>query len=77
METKQNNLTPQQVEAAQPSADPRATAERIATQRTPDDVLADRGPICPAEDDGTPTPEQMEQDVVTVNPSLDSMESRG
>lgn len=76
METKQNT-EPQQVEAAQPSDEPRATAETTATQRTPDDVLSDRGPICPTEDDGTPTPEQMEQDVTTVNPSLDSMESRG
>lgn len=77
METMQDTRTPQQVDAGQPSAEPLATAETVATQRTPDDVLLDRGPICPTEDDGTPTPEQMEQDVVTVNPSLDSMESRG
>lgn len=66
-----------QIEAGQPSADPGATGETTATQRTPDDALADEGPICPAESDGTPTPEQLEQDVMTVNPSLDSMESRG
>ena len=47
------------------------------TQITPDDILADGGPIPPATEDGTPTQRQIEQDVVTVNPSADSMESRG
>ncbi len=30
-----------------------------------------------ATEDGTPTQRQIEQDVVSVNPSADSMESRG
>ena len=42
-----------------------------------DDILNDGGPITPATGDGTPTERQLEQDVVTVNPSVDSMESRG
>lgn len=47
------------------------------TQITPDDILADGSPITPATEDGTPTQRQIEQDVVSVNPSADSMESRG
>lgn len=47
------------------------------TQITPDDILAEGGPITPATEDGSPTQRQIEQDVVTVNPSADSMESRG
>lgn len=52
-------------------------AEITVTQVTPDDILNDGGPITPATGDGTPTERQLEQDVVTVNPSVDSMESRG
>lgn len=51
--------------------------EATVTQITPDDILADGGPITPATGDGTPTERQLEEDVVTVNPSIDSMESRG
>lgn len=47
------------------------------TQITPDDILAEGGPITPATEDGSPTQRQIEQDVVSVNPSADSMESRG
>lgn len=65
------------VKAGQPSSNPEATQEMTVTQITPDDVLANGGPIEPAEADGTPAERQVEQDVVTVNPSLDSMESRG
>lgn len=65
------------IEAGQPSDNPRATRETTLTQVTPDDIVAEGGPITPAEDDGTPTERQLEQDVVTVNPSVDSMESRG
>lgn len=72
-----NNDTEPQVEAGQPSAYPQATGEMTVTQLTPDDLLAEEGPMCPAAGDGTPTQEQLEQDVVTVNPSVDSMESRG
>ena len=52
-------------------------ARQPVTQVTPDDILNDGGPITPATGDGTPTERQLEQDVVTVNPSVDSMESRG
>ena len=51
--------------------------EITVTQITPDDILADGGPIAPAKGDETPTERQLEEDVVTVNPSVDSMESRG
>ena len=51
--------------------------EITVTQSTPDDILADGGPITPAKRDETPTERQLEEDVVTVNPSVDSMESRG
>lgn len=56
---------------------PEATQETTVTQITPDDILAAGGPIAAAADDGTPSERQLEQDVVTVNPSADSMESRG
>ena len=49
---------------------PEPTQEITVTQVTPDDIT-------PATGDGTPTERQLEQDVVTVNPSVDSMESRG
>ena len=39
--------------------------------------IRDRGPIAPASANGTPSRQQIEQDVVAVNPSVDSMESRG
>lgn len=67
----------QEVKAGQPSANPQGTREATVTQITPDDELADGGAIEPAGDDGTPSRRQLEQDVITVNPSLDSMESRG
>ena len=46
---------------------PEPTQEITVTQVTPDDIL----------NDGTPTERQLEQGVVMVNPSVDSMESRG
>lgn len=69
--------TAQEIRAGQPSANPQGTRETTVTQLTPDDELADGGAIEPADDDGTPSRRQLEQDVMTVNPSLDSMESRG
>lgn len=51
--------------------------EITVTQITPDDILADGGPIASAKGDETPSERQLEEDVVTVNPSVDSMESRG
>ena len=56
---------------------PQAMQAVTVTQLTPDDILADGGPITPATGDGTPTERQLEEDVVTVNPSVESMESRG
>ena len=59
-----------------PSADPQQTQETTRTQITPDDI-SDDGPIAPASANGIPSRQQIEQDVVAVNPSIDSMESRG
>ena len=56
---------------------PEPTQEITVTQVTPDDILNDGGPSTPATGDGTPTVRQLELDVVTGNPSVDSMESRG
>lgn len=56
---------------------PEPTQEITVTQVTPDDILNDGGPITPATGDGTPTERRLEQGVVMVNPSVDSMESRG
>lgn len=67
----------EEIQAGQPSASLQATQETTVTQLTPDDVLFAEGPIPPAAADGTPSREALEQDVVAVNPSLDSMESRG
>ena len=65
-------------EAAQAAVrQPQGMQEIPVTQITPDDILAEGGPITPATEDGPPTQRQIEQDVVTVNPSADSMESRG
>lgn len=47
------------------------------TQITPDDILAEEGPIAPRVRGGAVTAEEIEQDVVTINPSVESMESRG
>lgn len=56
---------------------PQNTQETTVTQITPDDILADGGPIISANGDGSPTERQLEEDVVTVNPSVESMDSRG
>lgn len=56
---------------------PQQTQQTTVTQITPDDILANGGPITPETGDGTPTERQLEQDVVMVNPSVDSMDSRG
>ena len=64
------------MQVGQPSADPQQTQETTRTQITPDDI-SDDGPIAPASANGTPSRQQIEQDVVAVNPSVDSMESRG
>ena len=54
---------------------PEPTQEITVTQVTPDDILNDGGPITPATGDGTPTERLLEQDVVMVNPSVDSMQA--
>ena len=64
------------MQVGQPSADPQQTQETTRTQNTPDDI-SDDGPIAPASANGIPSRQQIEQDVVAVNPSIDSMESRG
>lgn len=54
-----------------------ATGIGTVTQITPDDILAEEGPIAPCISGGVVTAEEVKQDVVTINPSIDSMESRG
>lgn len=54
-----------------------ATGIETVTQITPDDILAEEGPIAPCVSGGVVTAKEVEQDVVTINPSIDSMESRG
>lgn len=56
---------------------PQPAQQTTVTQVSPDDILASGGPITPSTADGTPTKRQLEQDVITVNPSIDSMDSRG
>ena len=58
------------MQVGQPSADPQQTQETTRTQITPDDI-SDDGPIAPASANGTPSRQQIEQDVVAVNPSVD------
>lgn len=62
---------------AQPSADPQVTIEAVTTQISPDNVLADGGPMANSAKEASPTPRELEQDVMTTNPSIDSMDSRG
>ncbi len=55
------------MQVGQPSADPQQTQETTRTQITPDDI-SDDGPIAPASANGIPSRQQIEQDVVAVNP---------
>ena len=50
---------------------------KTETQLTPDDVVADGGAMASTSGDETPTERELVQDVVTTNPSKESMESRG
>lgn len=65
------------MQVGQPSADLQQTLQTTRTQITPDDIPDADGCIAPASADGTPSRQQIEQDVVAVNPSVDSMGSRG
>ncbi len=51
--------------------------EKTVTQLSPDDVLADGGSMRSTSGSEAPTEREMEQDVMTTNPSIESMESRG
>ena len=65
-------------EAAQAAVrHPQGMQEIPVTQHTPGGLLADGRPQPPAHEARSPAPRHIEQDVVTVNPSADSMESRG
>jgi len=64
------------IDAAEPSSAPQETSERTVTQLTPDDLFSPCG-IRSTDADGSPSQRQIEQDTITVNPSLDSMDSRG
>lgn len=56
---------------------PQAGAMNPVTQLSADDVLADEGYMPPHDAAEQPTMRQIEQETITVNPSADSMESRG
>lgn len=47
------------------------------TQITPDDILAEQGPIAPTGENDPVSEEKVEQDVAETNPSPESMDSRG
>lgn len=47
------------------------------TQISADDVLAEEGPMTPHDSSEAPDMRQIEQEVTKINPSIDSMESRG
>lgn len=49
----------------------------VVTQDLPDDLLADEGPMHSTSGDEAPTQRELEQDVMTTNPSIESMDSRG
>ena len=53
------------------------TQGKTVTQLTPDDMLADGGAMRTTTGDEAPTRREMEQDVATTNPSVESMDSRG
>lgn len=53
------------------------TQGKTVTQLTPDDMLADGGAMRTTSGDEAPTRREMEQDVATTNPSVESMDSRG
>ena len=50
---------------------------KTVTQITPDDILSETGPIAPTEKHAPVSQEKVEEDVVTINPSVESMSSRG
>lgn len=50
---------------------------KTVTQLTPDDLMAEGGAMRSTHGDEEPTAREMEQDVMTTNPSVDSMDSRG
>lgn len=56
---------------------PQSAAMQPVTQLSPDDVLVNDGPMPPHDAGEQPTMRQIEQETITVNPSADSMESRG
>lgn len=54
-----------------------SAAQPPVTQLSPDDVLADEGPMTPHDGSESPDRRQIEQETIMVNPSAESMESRG
>lgn len=51
--------------------------DRPTTQVTPDDLLSDGGAMPDTAEGADPTWREVVQDTVSLNPSADSMESRG
>ncbi|WP_418992824.1 hypothetical protein [Alistipes sp.] len=66
-----------QPHADEPSQDPATNSIGTVTQLTPDDVLIARGPIAPTGKNDPVSDEKVVEDVVTINPTAESMESRG
>lgn len=61
----------------QTEQNPETTEIRTVTQITPDDIIADQGPVEPEPKENPVPEEKVEEDVVTINPSVESMENRG
>lgn len=66
-----------QPHADDPSQEREPTSIGTVTQITPDDILTAEGPIAPGGENDPVSDEKVEEDVVMINPSAESMESRG
>lgn len=66
-----------QPHADDPSQEREPTSIGTVTQITPDDILTAEGPIALGGKNDPVSDEKVEEDVVMINPSAESMESRG
>lgn len=55
----------------------RAMQTPVVTQNTPENTPSGNGPIVNSDRGASPTRQELEQDVMMTNPSVESMESRG
>lgn len=66
--------------AQRPSGDPKTAYkhEHVVTQLTPDDLMTDDYlKKSRTRADGTPTDQQLNQEITAINPSVESMDGRG